>query len=897
MMSPSKLTPKRRIWLLVCLVLAPLIVAAGVLWAVGTRDSRLNQIQAAVVNNDVAVTIDGKPMPLGRQLAAELISSPGANITWVLTDADSAAKGLASGSYAAVVTVPKTFSAAATSFGGPAENVRQAVISIDTSKTAGVADTVIGKTVADTAARALSTNLTQTYLDRIYLGFNEMGAQFVTVSDGAKELATGAGKLSNGIAQARDGGRELTNGLGKLDANTPTLKQGANSLLGGARELSDGLATMRNQTTSLPGQVGELNLGVKQLTDGAHRSAAGTAALSNGISTLSAGTSQLAGGLNQMSGKMGQLTDGAQQLRVGAQPLTAGVTAYTNGVTASAQGAGKLAAGLGQLNDKVQQIPDLPIGSLGWVEDVRPLLDDVVPTLERVTTGIEHANSQLDVIGQTGVIPGLPMPDIPCPPDLDEASCQIFKAGAQAALTEGVKAGAKVAKKAMNDPELTGGTSITEAAHKIQQAMPQIKQGIGQAEHLLAMLATLPKQFDELKAAVTALNTGAQQLSGGLNQLSAHGGELRDGADKLATGAGSLADGIDQLAQGVHVSATGASSLADGAQAAAGGAQQLSNGNQQLADGLSRLSTGTQALTNGMTQLTDGIARAADGSQRYVVGLGDFVNGLGSYTDGVSQAAAGASKLNDGMTDLANGGDTLATGTTKLANGLADGATKVPSYSELARENLKTAVTNPIQVNAASTSARIPATALLVMLALWFAALGTYLLLRPVPADTLTSARPTWRLMARACRLGSVITVAAGLALTMTASLVMHISLLRAAGLLVFLLLAGFAFFAVNHALAAWWPNIGRLVSLVLAVIGFVWALTSAAPSIFGVLAPLSPVTAGISGARAIAAGGTSFVGPVAGLLGWLVLGLLGTAAAVARGRQVRVKQLLVGTA
>src|SRR4051794_25564717 len=112
------------LWSLVGLVLVPLVVAAGFLWATWDSSTRLDHVQAAVVNLDEPVKLDGRTVPLGRQLAGGLVAGPdqeatvdsanpdaaAQNFDWVLTDAADAASGLKSGQYAAVVTIPKNFS-------------------------------------------------------------------------------------------------------------------------------------------------------------------------------------------------------------------------------------------------------------------------------------------------------------------------------------------------------------------------------------------------------------------------------------------------------------------------------------------------------------------------------------------------------------------------------------------------------------------------------------------------------------------------------------------------------------------------------------------------------------------------------------------------------------------
>ena len=182
--SEQATSGKRPWWLtLLGLVLVPVLVAAGLLAATWGSTDRLHKVEAAVVNLDKAVTIEGQIVPLGRQMSAALVdSNRDQNFTWVLADAKHAEAGLRSGRYAAVVTIPENFSAAATSFGSP-DSAKQATIDVRTSPIAGLADTALGQSVAQAAAEALNRTLTQTYLENVYIGFGEMGKQFQTVAD------------------------------------------------------------------------------------------------------------------------------------------------------------------------------------------------------------------------------------------------------------------------------------------------------------------------------------------------------------------------------------------------------------------------------------------------------------------------------------------------------------------------------------------------------------------------------------------------------------------------------------------------------------------------------------------------------------------------------------------
>src|SRR5699024_12349320 len=102
-------TDKRVTWLtLVGLVLVPILIAAGFVFATWQAGDRLDQVTAASVNNDEGAEIDGQQVPLGRQLSSGLVDSDQQqDVTWVLPGEDEAEAGHSDGPYAASVTVPQ----------------------------------------------------------------------------------------------------------------------------------------------------------------------------------------------------------------------------------------------------------------------------------------------------------------------------------------------------------------------------------------------------------------------------------------------------------------------------------------------------------------------------------------------------------------------------------------------------------------------------------------------------------------------------------------------------------------------------------------------------------------------------------------------------------------------
>ncbi len=200
-------------WLtLVGVLLLPVLIGGILVAALYNPAERLDNMSAAIVNEDEPVTIDDQYVPLGRQLTAGLVEGSddiASNLDWTISNADDAAAGLADGTYQAVVTIPANFSAAATST-APGGTPEQATIEVSTPPDSKVVDDAITAQVTSAAASIMGQQLSQVYLENVFLGFTTLGDQLGEAADGAQQLADGA-------TQAADGAAQLPGGIGAAE--------------------------------------------------------------------------------------------------------------------------------------------------------------------------------------------------------------------------------------------------------------------------------------------------------------------------------------------------------------------------------------------------------------------------------------------------------------------------------------------------------------------------------------------------------------------------------------------------------------------------------------------------------------------------------------------------------
>ena len=312
--NSAKTEGKPRVITLVALLFVPLIVVGTLMWGLWNPTDRLENVTAAIVNNDEPVTINGQLTPLGRLLTAGLVDGAdgASNYNWVITNDAGAKKGLENGDYVAVVTIPKNFSEVATSSFSDASNPTQAIINVTSSDKTRLVDDAITTAITSTAVNMLNQQLSASYIENVLIGFS-------TLSESLGKAASGAHELSSGIASLADG---------------------ANQLSAGATQYSNGMWALQNQAATIPGNAQSLADGLAGLSATCTQVvvAPAQAQFCGGLAQLSGGTGALAGGLSELSGGITQLAQGSTGIATGVEGIASGTSAVAGGSADLANG-------------------------------------------------------------------------------------------------------------------------------------------------------------------------------------------------------------------------------------------------------------------------------------------------------------------------------------------------------------------------------------------------------------------------------------------------------------------------------------------------------------------------------------------------------------------------------
>jgi len=376
-------------WLtLIGVLLLPALIGGILVTALQNPTERLESMTAAVVNLDKPVTIDGQYTPLGRQLASGLVKGSDdvdSNLTWVISNEEDAAKGLGDGTYQAVVTIPKSFSADATSAGTALkkgkDDPQQAKITVTTPPDGRVADHLITNQIASVATSTMGTMLSEATVGNVLVGFTTIGDQIGTAADGAAKLADGARSAADGAAALPDGATKLADGANGLAGGAAKLAGGLGTISSKAREAGAGASQLGQGLTAGAAQLERNGIVPDELFYGANGAAQATAGVADGVAGVKSGVDGLiaecatrvpgvdpllekvCAGLTTLQGKLPALNEGAVQAKAAAAGTAAGLQALDKAAPAeiakqmrtAGAAASQLGGGLGQLADGVSQ--------------------------------------------------------------------------------------------------------------------------------------------------------------------------------------------------------------------------------------------------------------------------------------------------------------------------------------------------------------------------------------------------------------------------------------------------------------------------------------------------------------------------------------------------------------
>ncbi len=889
---------RRTLVALISAIVLPMLASLILVTGLADRPERLNQLPAAIVNLDegTTMTVDGKEqfVPFGRLVAAELVSPTGAqeqqdNLDWELIGADKAKEGLQNGDYYAVLTIPATFSSTLATIG--TADAKPAVISVQSNDSASAVMGRISQAVARAATARVSDELTNTLLDQIYLGFDQMGEGLDKAADGSARLSDGAGQLADGSSAARDGAGQLAEGTGKLAAGagqvadgTGALRDGTNRAANGVGELSAGAHKLAAGSRSAAQGAGELAAGNDKIADGARQLADGTAAVKAELQALppqvralldgSADLSQLdrvLALLEPLPGKIDAMIDPAEAERV----LTAALTALQKAQPSLTELAAQARHSAERMRELAALLEDFAHTPGSSIEDLRKALEgfnakvlqDLVKRCEASGANPEFCADLKQQVEAISAIANNP---------------QIQKLMKQlTTLLDKLDPGAK---------DLIGLIKGDGTTPGLAQRLDDLATMLVGADGKGGVIGTLTTTITDLQKLVDALGgpTGVVTSLRELHQLLVG----TNGHDGLIT---MLRAALPQLPQFYH----GMLALADGT-------QQLAAGSAAAAAGAHRLADGTSALAGGNAKLAEGAGQAALGLQALAQGAGSLDDGARRLAAGSRAAHTGAQELAGGLVRLSDGAIQLADGSNELAAGLADAAGQVPRYTDAEKDRIASMGAKPITVadarmnpqNSLSASSLAPFAPLM----LWLGAVAAFLILPAVPKRARSGAMSTRLAAWQGLRPGLVVGALQGLLVAALLPL-LGVHPVSASGAIISLMVIGAACAAIVQAFqVVAGSRLGSVLALLFLVVqGVALGLVlpwQSAPGAVQILNGALPVGAGAQAVRASLMPGMGSVWPGLVLVAlWAAVAFVVTTVSIGRRQTITPDEIRMAVA
>ena len=406
-------------------IIIPAIYTTLFLGSMWDPYGNVGKLPVAVVNHDRPAVLDGRTLHIGKDLAEELKGND--SLDFCFPSEEDAEKGLETGRYYMVITIPEDFSENAAALTAPSPE--KMVLQFKTNPGTNYIASKMGETAMKELKNSIREEVTRSYA-QVMIDKAAVAADGVAQAvDGIQNLDTGASSLAGGIAEAGEGGEKLASGTAAADESMVSL--------------SKGLSVLEEKTSGLPAAASALDEGAGALTDGAQSISQGLDTLSTGVSGLQEGADALSAGLNAVTGEGGaqsaQLRSGAAALRdalgaiISTMPtadsgpaditgdlsglaaelsalqqqaaaLSQGIDAYTAGADAAADAGLQLAAGVTQLQVGVDSLKSGMSDLNGGIISLRSGTSSLAESAPALTEGITQAAGGAEQIQQQGTL-------------------------------------------------------------------------------------------------------------------------------------------------------------------------------------------------------------------------------------------------------------------------------------------------------------------------------------------------------------------------------------------------------------------------------------------------------------------------------------------------------------
>ena len=466
-------------------IIIPAIYTTLFLGSMWDPYGNVGKLPVAVVNHDRPAVLDGRTLHIGKDLAEELKGND--SLDFCFPSEEDAEKGLETGRYYMVITIPEDFSENAAALTAPSPE--KMVLQFKTNPGTNYIASKMGETAMKELKNSIREEVTRSYAQVMIDKAAEAADGVAQAVDGIQNLDTGASSLAGGIAEAGEGGEKLASGTAAADESMVSL--------------SKGLSVLEEKTSGLPAAASALDEGAGALTDGAQSISQGLDTLSTGVSDLQEGADALSAGLNAVTGEGGAQS---AQLRSGAAALRDALGAIISAMPAGDNSAGNSSAADSGSGDTADITGDLS----GLAAELSALQQQAAA----LSQGIDAYTAGADTAADAGL--------------------QLA-----AGVTQ-LQAGVDSLRSGMSDLN-SGIISLRSGTSSLAESAPALTEGITQA-------AGGAEQIQQ--QGTLALRLGAADLDNGLGQLGEGAADLKNGTSLLASEAARISSETEIFSDG-----------------------------------------------------------------------------------------------------------------------------------------------------------------------------------------------------------------------------------------------------------------------------------------------------------------------------------------------------------
>lgn len=350
-------TPRARIGLGL-LVITAVFTAGMLIWSMWNPGERVQNMPAALVNEDTGATVGDQTLQAGNEVADKLIAAD--DLAWEVTSFDDAQKGLNSGRYALVVRIPAGFSQQVASLdsGQPA----QATIDAYTNDATNYFAASLAEGAVASTEKEISADLTLNFIDQVYSALPQAKQQGESAVAGAQAVSeqtaqanTLAAQVVTSATATNQQAQAIAGAAGAAATAAKKVVEGGNAAATVAQDISAVSATIATGGKSVDASLTALEqqLRAKGQADSAATVAAIRTNLASVVLNPANSVSQKAAGQTTATRQIAADGQAAQQQVAQAQSAATGLVQSATDTQAQAQA---LATQLSTLQPKTEEL-------------------------------------------------------------------------------------------------------------------------------------------------------------------------------------------------------------------------------------------------------------------------------------------------------------------------------------------------------------------------------------------------------------------------------------------------------------------------------------------------------------------------------------------------------------